>query len=115
MLQGQVTLTKILRMVRVDELEIILSVIRFLGICQVSGNISGGVFNSNLMWKESGPYLNYTNGSLCGTMNQRAYTIIEFYCDEIESSEIEETGNSCYNKIKISTNLTCEKPTVSCL
>lgn len=68
---------------------------------------SGGIGNSNLMWKESGPYLNYTNGDLCYNRKQQRYTLIEFSCGP-DYSDIAEENDLCHNVVKISTPLVCK-------
>lgn len=57
------------------------------------------------MWKESGPYLNYTNGDICFGKQQK-YTVIEFSCGP-DDYEIEEK-DLCYDLIKYSTPLACK-------
>ncbi|XP_016837962.1 cation-independent mannose-6-phosphate receptor isoform X3 [Nasonia vitripennis] len=75
------------------------------GACKRHKSTSGGIGNSNLMWKESGPYLNYTNGDVCFGKQQK-YTVIEFYCgpDDYEIDVID----LCYDLIKYSTPLACK-------
>lgn len=78
------------------------------GACRLHNYTSGGMGNSKLMWKETGPYLNYTDGSLCRYHQHPRYTIIEFYCGP-EEYEINE-NDLCYDEIKVNTELVCDKP-----
>jgi len=79
-------------------------------VCNVRHDTSLGQANANLMWQQGGPYLNYTNGDLCGK-KMRHYTIIGFYCGPEESSNVpvlmEE--DSCRTVIHWNTDLVCEK------
>ncbi|XP_058803563.1 cation-independent mannose-6-phosphate receptor [Phymastichus coffea] len=85
------------------------------GTCKIRNNMSGGMGNSNLLWKETGPYLNYTNGSPCGNGIKKMYTIIEFYCNNIENYDIDERPDLCYNIIKVTTELACLESPKSCV
>ncbi|XP_015589985.1 cation-independent mannose-6-phosphate receptor isoform X1 [Cephus cinctus] len=49
------------------------------GICLTKNGTSAGTANTNLQWRREGPYLNYTDGALCGN-GQRRYTLIIFLC-----------------------------------
>lgn len=75
------------------------------GSCKIHNKTSGGIGNSKLLWKESGPYLNYTSGDHCYN-NQQRHTIIEFYCGP-EGYEIEEK-DLCFDTVKFSTPLACK-------
>nr|XP_033325303.1 cation-independent mannose-6-phosphate receptor isoform X2 [Megalopta genalis] len=55
------------------------------GICSIKNGTSMGKYNTNLMWQEDGPYLNYTNGDLCEN-GQKHYTTIAFLCGTEEDS-----------------------------
>ena len=61
------------------------------------------------MWKESGPYLNYTNGELCSINKQQRYTILEFYCGGTDMDYEIDENDLCFDVIKISTDLACNK------
>ncbi|KAG7213127.1 hypothetical protein KM043_002444 [Ampulex compressa] len=80
------------------------------GVCLVNNGTSMGKPNSNLMWKESGPYLNYTNGDLCSN-GQRRYTIISFVCgNEVKLyTPVIMEEHPCWFMIHWQTNLVCEK------
>ncbi|CAK9820663.1 Cation-independent mannose-6-phosphate receptor [Anthophora plagiata] len=80
------------------------------GVCLTKNNISMGKFNTNLMWEEGGPYLNYTDGDLCEN-GQRRYTIIAFLCGAEGSVDepLVMEQNPCQLIIHWNTNLVCEK------
>ncbi|KOC59527.1 Cation-independent mannose-6-phosphate receptor, partial [Habropoda laboriosa] len=80
------------------------------GVCLTKNSVSMGKVNTNLMWEEGGPYLNYTDGDLCEN-GQRRYTIIAFLCGAEGSSEepLVMEQNSCQLIIHWNTNLVCEK------
>lgn len=69
-----------------------------------------GQANTNLIWQQGGPYLNYTNGKLCDN-GLHHYTIIGFFCGPEGSSNqpllMEEY--SCQTVIHWNINLACEK------
>lgn len=69
-----------------------------------------GRANTNLMWEEGGPYLNYTNGDLCEN-GQRRYTVIAFLCgaEGSPNEPLVMEQNSCQLIIHWNTNLVCEK------
>lgn len=84
------------------------------GICLSNNNksmgISMGKANTNLIWEEGGPYLNYTDGDLCEN-GRRRYTIIAFFCGP-EGSPNEPLimeQNTCQLIIHWNTNLVCEQ------
>lgn len=66
--------------------------------------------NSNLMWQNGGPYLNYTDGATCGN-NQKRYTLIAFICGAEGSPNISVVvkDEPCYVIIHRNTDLVCEK------
>ncbi|XP_076766762.1 lysosomal enzyme receptor protein [Xylocopa sonorina] len=80
------------------------------GVCLTTNSTSMGKVNKNLMWAEGGPYLNYTDGDLCGN-GQRHYTIIAFFCGAEGSSHepFVMEQNPCQLIIHWNTNLVCEK------
>lgn len=69
-----------------------------------------GKVNTNLMWAEGGPYLNYTDGDICGN-GQRHYTIIAFVCgaEGLPDEPIVMELNLCQLIIHWNTDLVCEK------
>lgn len=79
------------------------------GICN-SKYTSLGQANANLIWQQSGPYLNYTNGDLCEN-GMSHYTLIRFFCEPQESPSrpllIKES--TCQTIIHWNTDLVCEK------
>ncbi|XP_043273533.1 uncharacterized protein [Venturia canescens] len=80
------------------------------GGCIVNNKTSTGLANTNLMWRQGGPYLNYTNGADCGK-GQRRYTLIGFFCGAERSTNgptiIENDG--CALIIHWNTPLVCQK------
>nr|XP_050868937.1 cation-independent mannose-6-phosphate receptor isoform X2 [Vespula vulgaris] len=80
------------------------------GVCLEENGTSLGMANTNLMWQEGGPYLNYTDGNKCND-NQYSQTFIAFFCGPEGSSNdpiiIEE--NPCQLIIHWNLNLVCEK------
>lgn len=69
-----------------------------------------GKANTNLIWEEGGPYLNYTDGDICENGLQR-YTIIAFVCGAEGSPDkpLIMEQNACQLIIHWDTNLVCEK------
>ena len=57
-----------------------------------------------LMWKEGGPYLNYTNGRRCAN-GQHKYTLISFFCGRQSSFNIQEYP--CSTVINMTTDVVC--------
>ncbi|CAB0039604.1 unnamed protein product [Trichogramma brassicae] len=86
------------------------------GVCRVlkgqSTGVSGGIGNSHLYWKKSGPYLNYTSGDSCSPL-QRRWTSIEFKCGPSSDSLEVESDHPCYQRIFWTTPLVCRKPCTS--
>ncbi|XP_029053716.1 cation-independent mannose-6-phosphate receptor isoform X1 [Osmia bicornis bicornis] len=80
------------------------------GACLTKNSTSMGRANTNLMWEEGGPYLNYTNGDLCEN-GQRRYTVIAFLCgaEGSPNEPLVMEQNSCQLIIHWNTNLVCEK------
>ncbi|XP_012144587.2 lysosomal enzyme receptor protein [Megachile rotundata] len=80
------------------------------GACLTENSTSMGIANTNLMWEEGGPYLNYTNGADCGN-KQRRYTVIAFLCgaEGSPNKPLVMEQNSCQLIIHWNTNLVCEK------
>ncbi|CAL1684751.1 unnamed protein product [Lasius platythorax] len=80
------------------------------GICNSKYNTSLGQANTNLIWQQGGPYLNYTNGDLCEN-GMHHYTVIGFFCGPEGSSNqpllMEEYP--CQTVIHWNTDLACEK------
>ncbi|XP_011342492.1 cation-independent mannose-6-phosphate receptor isoform X2 [Ooceraea biroi] len=80
------------------------------GVCNPRNGTSLGQANTNLKWQQGGPYLNYTNGDLCGN-GMRRYTIIAFFCGPEGSASfpvlMEE--RPCQTVIHWNTDLVCEK------
>lgn len=86
-----------------------------LGICLFNTSnmekaISMGKANTNLIWEEGGPYLNYTDGDLCEN-GRRHYTIIAFFCGPEGSPDkpLIMEQNTCQLIIHWNTNLVCEQ------
>lgn len=80
------------------------------GACIVHNKTSTGLTNSNLLWRQGGPYLNYTNGADCGK-GQRRYTLIGFFCGaerSISGPTIME-NDDCALIIHWNTPLVCAK------
>lgn len=79
-----------------------------LGVCLIKSGISIGKANTNLMWEEGGPYLNYTDGDECKP-GQRRYTIIAFICGAEGSRDgpLIMEQNTCQLIIHWNTNLVC--------
>ncbi|XP_031780377.1 cation-independent mannose-6-phosphate receptor-like isoform X1 [Nasonia vitripennis] len=69
---------------------------------------SGGTANGKLMWKESGPYLNYTDGDVCDEEGTKKYTIISFLCSDTDSMEVED--KTCQTSINFYTSAVCKRP-----
>ncbi|XP_012235795.1 cation-independent mannose-6-phosphate receptor [Linepithema humile] len=80
------------------------------GICNTKYNKSSGQANSNLMWQQGGPYLNYTNGDLCEN-GMRHYTVIGFFCGSEGSSNLPILMEEypCQTVIHWNLDLVCEK------
>ncbi|XP_076173543.1 lysosomal enzyme receptor protein isoform X2 [Ptiloglossa arizonensis] len=80
------------------------------GVCLTKNATSMGKFNTNLMWQEGGPYLNYTNGDLCENGRSR-YTVIAFVCgaEGVPNKLLVMEQNPCQLIIHWITNLVCEK------
>ncbi|XP_011308318.1 cation-independent mannose-6-phosphate receptor isoform X2 [Fopius arisanus] len=79
------------------------------GVCRSSNLTTFGLSNSQLLWSPAGPYLNYTNGSVCENGNRR-YSIIQFTCSkekETDPSKITITEELCSLKIQWPTPLVC--------
>ncbi|KAL7296441.1 hypothetical protein TKK_0010448 [Trichogramma kaykai] len=87
--------------------------LRGTGACRIHSSQSGGMANSKLLWKDTGVYLNYTDGSECPYDKSKRYTIIEFYCGDQFDIEVDMAG-ACIDVIKISTELVCEKKSRAC-
>ncbi|XP_023248138.1 cation-independent mannose-6-phosphate receptor [Copidosoma floridanum] len=84
------------------------------GACRIHSKVSGGKATTKLMWKESGPYLNYTDGHSCNNNQSRRYTIIEFHCGNRNDYEIEDQDDICSKVIKMSTKLACDEKKREC-
>lgn len=69
-----------------------------------------GKANTNLMWQEGGPYLNYTDGGICEN-GQLHYTVIGFVCgaEGSPSKPLVMEQNPCQLIIHWNTDLVCEK------
>ncbi|XP_076288109.1 lysosomal enzyme receptor protein isoform X2 [Lasioglossum baleicum] len=80
------------------------------GICSMKNRTSMGQYNTNLIWQEGGPYLNYTNGDLCEN-GQRSYTIIAFVCgaEGVSKEPFVMEQKPCQLIIHWNTDLVCEK------
>lgn len=80
------------------------------GICNTKYNQSYGAANSNLIWQQGGPYLNYTNGDLCEN-GMRHYTVIGFFCGSEGSPRLPVLMEEypCQTVIHWNTDLVCEK------
>ncbi|XP_053979420.1 cation-independent mannose-6-phosphate receptor [Hylaeus volcanicus] len=80
------------------------------GVCLTKNSTSIGKFNTNLMWQEGGPYLNYTDGDLCENGRHR-YTVIAFVCgaEGASNKPLVMEQSPCQLIIHWSTNLVCEK------
>ncbi|KAL6449215.1 hypothetical protein ACFW04_000702 [Cataglyphis niger] len=80
------------------------------GICNSKYGTSLGQANTNLIWQQGGPYLNYTNGKLCDN-GLHHYTVIGFFCGPEGSPNqpllMEEYP--CQTVIHWNINLACEK------
>ncbi|XP_043511603.1 cation-independent mannose-6-phosphate receptor isoform X1 [Frieseomelitta varia] len=78
------------------------------GVCRINSYTSMGKANTNLMWEEGGPYLNYTDGDVCKT-GQRRYTIIAFICGAEGSPDgpLIMEQDDCQLIIHWNTNLVC--------
>ncbi|KAK2588804.1 hypothetical protein KPH14_001679 [Odynerus spinipes] len=80
------------------------------GVCLKENGTSLGMANTNLMWQQAGPYLNYTEGDKCNT-NQSRQTLITFLCGPEGTSTdpliVEE--NPCQLVINWNHNLICKK------
>ncbi|KAI4488792.1 hypothetical protein M0802_011302 [Mischocyttarus mexicanus] len=80
------------------------------GVCLKENGTSLGMANTNLMWQQGGPYLNYTDGDKCNN-NQYRQTLIAFLCEPEGSTNdpviIEESP--CQLIIHWNLNLICEK------
>lgn len=87
-----------------------ISIILHAGICNSKRGTSLGQANTNLIWQQGGPYLNYTNGDLCEN-GMRHYTLIGFLCEPQGSPNqpllIKEYP--CQTVVHWSTDLVCEK------
>ncbi|XP_063987798.1 cation-independent mannose-6-phosphate receptor isoform X2 [Diachasmimorpha longicaudata] len=84
------------------------------GVCRSPNLTVGGQANSQLMLSSTGPYLNYTNGSICEN-EKRHYTIIEFMCSKEEDKGEPKivTDEGCLLKIQWPTSLACGIPTAT--
>lgn len=80
------------------------------GICNSKRSMSLGQANTNLIWQQGGPYLNYTNGDLCEN-GMRHYTFIGFLCEPQGSPNqpLLMKEDSCQTIIHWNTDLVCEK------
>lgn len=80
------------------------------GICNSKDSTSLGQANTNLIWQQGGPYLNYTNGDLCEN-GMRHYTLIRFFCEPQGSSNrpLLMKEYPCQTMIHWNTDLVCEK------
>ncbi|OAD52268.1 Cation-independent mannose-6-phosphate receptor [Eufriesea mexicana] len=79
-------------------------------VCITKNRTSLGKANTNLMWEEGKPYLNYTDGDSCGNGQQR-YTIIAFICgtEGFPDGPFIMEQNTCQTIIHWNTTLVCEK------
>ncbi|XP_015181720.1 PREDICTED: cation-independent mannose-6-phosphate receptor isoform X2 [Polistes dominula] len=79
------------------------------GVCLKENGTSLGMANTNLMWQQGGPYLNYTDGDKCSD-NKYRQTLIAFLCGPEGSTNdpiiIEESP--CQLIIHWNLNLICE-------
>ncbi|XP_076649828.1 lysosomal enzyme receptor protein [Halictus rubicundus] len=80
------------------------------GICSMKNGTSMGKYNTNLIWQEGGPYLNYTNGDFCEN-GQRHYTTIAFVCgaEGVSNEPFVMEQKPCQLSIHWNTDLVCEK------
>ncbi|XP_076628392.1 lysosomal enzyme receptor protein [Colletes latitarsis] len=80
------------------------------GVCLTNNGTSIGKYNTNLIWQEGGPYLNYTDGDLCEN-ERRRYTVIAFVCgaEGVSNTPLVMEQSPCQLIIHWSTNLVCEK------
>ncbi|XP_028050278.1 cation-independent mannose-6-phosphate receptor [Monomorium pharaonis] len=80
------------------------------GICNSKQGMSLGEANTNLIWQQGGPYLNYTNGILCEN-GIHHYTLIEFFCEPQNSPSrpLLMKEYPCHTIIHWNTDLVCEK------
>lgn len=86
--------------------------LRFLcvGACKLTNRSSLGQANTNLMWQQGGPYLNYSDGSLCEN-GMRHHTIIGFFCGPEGSFKrpLLMEDYPCQTVIHWDTRLVCER------
>ncbi|XP_015115696.1 cation-independent mannose-6-phosphate receptor isoform X2 [Diachasma alloeum] len=84
------------------------------GVCRSPNRNTEGNANSQLLWSPMGPYLNYTNGSLCEN-GKRHYTIIEFICSEEKEKDNPKMmiDEACYLKIQWPTPLVCQTKNIT--
>ncbi|XP_020283020.1 cation-independent mannose-6-phosphate receptor [Pseudomyrmex gracilis] len=80
------------------------------GACKLTNRSSLGQANTNLMWQQGGPYLNYSDGSLCEN-GMRHHTIIGFFCGPEGSFKhpLLMEDYPCQTVIHWDTRLVCEK------
>ncbi|XP_071630310.1 cation-independent mannose-6-phosphate receptor-like isoform X1 [Temnothorax longispinosus] len=79
------------------------------GVCN-SKRTSLGKANTNLIWQQGGPYLNYTDGDSCEN-GMRHYTVIGFLCEPQGSPNqpLLVKEYPCQTIIHWNTDLVCEK------
>ncbi|XP_031848611.1 lysosomal enzyme receptor protein [Nomia melanderi] len=80
------------------------------GICSTKNGVSMGKYNTNLIWQEGGPYLNYTDGDLCEG-GQHHYTVIAFVCgaEGVSKEPLVMEQKPCQLIIHWNIDLVCEK------
>ncbi|XP_070158069.1 cation-independent mannose-6-phosphate receptor isoform X3 [Polyergus mexicanus] len=80
------------------------------GICNSKYNTSLGQANTNLIWQQGGPYLNYTNGKLCDN-GLHHYTVIGFFCgpEGLPNQPLLMEEYPCQTVIHWNIDLACEK------
>ncbi|KAL0115499.1 hypothetical protein PUN28_010785 [Cardiocondyla obscurior] len=80
------------------------------GICNSEHSTSLGQANTNLIWQQGGPYLNYTNGNLCEN-GMHHYTLIQFVCEPqgVPNQPLLMKEYPCKTIIRWNTDLVCEK------
>ena len=52
------------------------------GVCLTQTSTSMGKANTNLIWEEGGPYLNYTDGDICENGLRRLYNLLHLYVEQ---------------------------------
>ncbi|XP_043497869.1 cation-independent mannose-6-phosphate receptor isoform X1 [Polistes fuscatus] len=79
------------------------------GVCLKENGTSLGMANTNLMWQQGGPYLNYTDGDKCSD-SQYHQTLIAFLCGPEGSTNdpIIIKESPCQLIIHWNLNLVCE-------